>query len=713
MPVAYETRQTGLGFDTRQMWSAVRRHRGLFCGCFFAVLITGGSILSMLTPAYTAVATVAISSPNADPLAPIGQVQASPPADDNLPATIASMMQSREVAAAVLAELPPPRVKVKTKLAKVLCDVRLNLGCGPVAFADPLLEQQAEIDGFLKMLSITPEMHSSVINVSVTAKTGLRAEALADAAVRNYQHIALQQQSAQSDRVSNWLRLRTLDLQREWLTAVQVAELYRVANHIGDTGDETSGVPLVNQQISDASAGLDLAQSRLLNAEADADGGSAVAVTQQPLLAGAASMLMQLQSSRDQLAGEFGANYPKVKALDRQIAASGAMANRERSEVLAGGRKTTIADRAQVKALTARLDELSAQALAATVVQANYLTLKAEAESAHTAYATFVEHAAEVADRATLLEPPVSVISDAGLPLLPSFPDKPRFAVGIMFLALVAGAGAVLIKESLSENVVEGEPPGFNMEVPLLATLPFVPARRNRVISNHIFDDPYSRTSESMRGIVASLSLLPSNHAGGRSVLVTSAQAQEGKTTFAGWLASTVAQSGKNTLLINGDHRQSISKHHSSDQITLGLTDFIFGNATVKQIIQSDPRTKIDRVTAGSISVGHFGSVEITKLRDMLSILKRSYSLIIFDSPPLLVAPEGFIYGTVTDETVFICRWQHTSPRAVTTSIDRLRAGSADVSGIVVSMVNKNSPLAFDGEYSQHELALITRLYGT
>jgi Mrp family chromosome partitioning ATPase len=145
----------------------------------------------------------------------------------------------------------------------------------------------------------------------------------------------------------------------------------------------------------------------------------------------------------------------------------------------------------------------------------------------------------------------------------------------------------------------------------------------------------------------------------------------------------------------------------------LGMTDLLAGRATPAEVIQFDPATQVDFIAAGGAMSRPFGTEEIARLRDAIGTLKKSYSLIVIDSPPLLAMTDGFVHGSIADQTIFVCRWQQTSRIAVTASLERLRAYGTKVAGVVVTMVDENSTLAFGGEYSRRETKLITRLYGS
>ena len=239
------------GDTVRQILRVWRANIGLFFACTMTVLVVGGGAVELLKPTYTAIATVAISPQTVDPLAPIGQGTASQAEDDDLPATEASMMQSRDVAAAVLAQFPPPAQKPGFSLREALCHVGVSFVCPAITPTNAAAKQQAEVDGFLRSLSVVPELNSQVINVSVTANTGERAAMLADAVVQNYQRIDLARQTANLNGVATWLDTRTADLRRRWLDAVNTADAFSVSHNLTNAGDETTPDPLVDRQISD------------------------------------------------------------------------------------------------------------------------------------------------------------------------------------------------------------------------------------------------------------------------------------------------------------------------------------------------------------------------------------------------------------------------------------------------------------------------------
>jgi succinoglycan biosynthesis transport protein ExoP len=699
----YEANQRGAG--ARHVLRVLRRRARLFAVCFGAVLLLGVGTLAVLSPRYTATATVAIAPQMVDPLAPSGQQPVDQVGDD-VPSTEAAMMMSRDVAASVLAQVPPID----------------DPGVSAAAPRNPAARQQAQIDTFLKSLTVVPELHSRVIDVSVTAKSGSRAALLADAVVSSYQRLALAQQTTTMDQQAAWLDSRTDQLRQRWLDAVQAADGFSVAHGLTNAGGaDAAASPLVNSEIGNIATSLAAAQARQAAAQANADAlhdaaahgneTALISLSQQPILVAAATSLTQLESQRDQMASEFGPSYPKIEALNRQIAATRATVNSQTAAALSAVGETLVAAKAEVAQLEANLNQLRGQAADQSSPQAQYRSLSEEAASARAVYETFLEHENDVVDRAALLQPPVTFVSHAAVPGRPTFPNKPKLGAAILVLALVAGLAAVFAADHLCQGFEEVDDLHAHIALPLLACLPLIAARGPRTVANHVHDQPFSRASEAVRGLVSQLSLLGADGHVPRTLLVASASASEGKSTLALWLAMTVRQSGQSVLIIDGDHRRGglLGGAKTTD---LGLTALLAGSMTAAELIQTDVATGIAFIPAGRAMSTPFGAAELARLREVLAGLKQSYGLIVIDSPPLLAMTDALVYGRVADQTIFLCRWQRTSRKAVMASLDRLQAYGARVSGLVMSMVDKHSTLAFGGDYSRREIQLIDRLYG-
>jgi len=711
------------GLGNKPVLRVLRQNMRLMLVVFLLCALAGFGVLMLLTPSYTATATVAIAPAASNPLAQDGP----PPMagqDDDLPATQAAQMASRDVAASVLQQIPPLPAAPAFSLPDFLCAHGLAMACAAPVANDPASRQQAAVDRFLKSLSVLPELHSRVLDVSVTAPNGARAAQLADAVVATYQRLDLAQQTQNVNGVAAWLDARTGQLRQNWLDAVTAANSYSVSHGLTNAEQGTGPSPLIDAQIANMAGSLSAAQGNLAVADARAaaladaarhgDSSALLSLPDQPILVAAAAQLMQLESQRKQLAAEFGPDYPKIQALDQQIAQTRATMGGQTGSALSSINETKISSEAEVDQLTANLNVLKAQDASQSAQEAQYRSLNDEAVSARSVYETFLEDENAVVDRAELLQPPVMFVSHAGIPLLPTFPNKIKLGLAILVLALVAAVAAAFIRDHFSEGFEQADDLRANVDEPLLAALPFIARAPRDAIARHVLDAPFSRTSEAVRGVAAKLSLLAANDATPRAILVSSAGAIEGKTTLALWLAMAMRQGGHAVLVIDCDHRRGTMMQHMAGTVSHpGLTDYIAGNAEAAALIQRDAATGIDFIAAGPTTSRAFGPDEIARLRALVDDMKRSYQMIVIDSPPLLAMTDGFVHASIADQTVFVCRWQRTSRQAVLASLERLRAYGAQVAGVVVTMVDQGAALQFSGEYGRRERQLITRLYGS
>jgi Mrp family chromosome partitioning ATPase len=167
---------------------------------------------------------------------------------------------------------------------------------------------------------------------------------------------------------------------------------------------------------------------------------------------------------------------------------------------------------------------------------------------------------------------------------------------------------------------------------------------------------------EQFRILQRNLEFLGSN-GGPRTIAVTSAIPEEGKTTVACFVAFASAATGKRTLLIECDLRRPVLAERLGIRSSPGLTDFASGQASPEELLQvvtfqdvmvrngtgiKQPQVmepegvrpymhQLVCVTAGS-STDH--PVEVLgsgPVRQMLEDVRHAYDVVILDTPPLLV----------------------------------------------------------------------------
>jgi capsular exopolysaccharide synthesis family protein len=176
-----------------------------------------------------------------------------------------------------------------------------------------------------------------------------------------------------------------------------------------------------------------------------------------------------------------------------------------------------------------------------------------------------------------------------------------------------------------------------------------------------------------------------------RSLLITSANPGEGKTTACAHLAIAHAEQGKKTLLVDGDlRRPSIHRKFGLTAVT-GLTNILMGETDWKDtVVHLDGKPNLDIIPAGPPS--HRASDLIgPRMGELLDEFAKDYDLVILDAPPLLGFAEPLQLATIADGVLVISRAGETKRRAVSSVLSALNRLRANVVGVVLNQVKRDT----------------------
>ena len=170
-----------------------------------------------------------------------------------------------------------------------------------------------------------------------------------------------------------------------------------------------------------------------------------------------------------------------------------------------------------------------------------------------------------------------------------------------------------------------------------------------------------------------------------RHFTVTSAAADEGKTSVACNLAISWAQSGSSVCLVEADlRRPGISRFLGIDG-SLGLSDVVVGDTEVDDVLVTWNHGMVTVLPAGSLPPDPAALLGSSAMASLVAELRERFDIVIYDSPPLLSVTDGVVLGHQMDGVVLVIRSFATRPEHVTTSIERLRSSRVDLLGTVLT----------------------------
>ncbi len=283
-------------------------------------------------------------------------------------------------------------------------------------------------------------------------------------------------------------------------------------------------------------------------------------------------------------------------------------------------------------------------------------------------------YAARLGDVQQMVGLPISSSRLVALAMPPDKPDWPSRTL-MLVLAAIAALGTGMAAGLLRHYYIGGITSAMQLET----------VGGHQVIANVVdcegdpvaatVKEPNSAFVESIRRVRIGIeSASPGGE--GRMVLVTSTEPGEGKTTVAVSLARSFAQSGRRTLLLDGDlRRPSIAKYFGVKE-SADLVDAIMAkprDSDFSKFVWHDTATGLDVLFAGER--GDIASDLILgseRFRNVAERAVQSYEIVIVDSPPVGQVIDALVLQRSADLILYVVRNGATGQREVAAGVRQM-----------------------------------------
>ncbi len=176
-----------------------------------------------------------------------------------------------------------------------------------------------------------------------------------------------------------------------------------------------------------------------------------------------------------------------------------------------------------------------------------------------------------------------------------------------------------------------------------------------------------------------------------KTIVITSAAPEEGKSTTSINLAITLAQSGKKVLLIDCDLRKSSIHKYLLLSNKEGLTNMLSGMTTLDKMIQDTVVPNFQVITAGPTPPNPAELLDSKTMKTLIEDLEKTYDYIILDSPPIVAVTDGVILSTLADGTILVISSGETPIDMAQKAKENLTNVKANILGVVLNNVNINN----------------------
>lgn len=198
------------------------------------------------------------------------------------------------------------------------------------------------------------------------------------------------------------------------------------------------------------------------------------------------------------------------------------------------------------------------------------------------------------------------------------------------------------------------------------------------------YNDPKSVISEQYRAIRTNIeySNVDQNT---KTILVTSSDKNEGKTTTVSNLAVSFANLNKKVLLIDCDLRNaSIHKMFKINNI-YGLTDILAKDKAVDKCIQKTELENLYVLTAGAIPPNPAEILSSEKMKNLIEDLKNIYDYIFIDTPPIGLVTDAGVLSSFTDGVVLVVKSESVEKKYLEETKKKLDAVDARILGAILN----------------------------
>ena len=431
--------------------------------------------------------------------------------------------------------------------------------------------------------------------------------------------------------------------------------------------------------------------------------------------------LVGLKVELAQLNATYGKENPKVVAVENKIAEI-ERALRDGSKNLEDRLKAdyerSVRDEKSVKEL---LETAKVEAIQQNQSSIQYNILKQNVETSRTLYTDFLKQTSQAQIEKKQGGNELRVIDPARTPGGPTGPYRSRAILVGLLVSLAGGVGLALLLEYLDNTVKSIEDVTRATQLPTLALIPSMDADAVRMIGakKNNGNKKVVKITNNKMGTVGALAprgmhppgdklatlgslssvvesyrmlrtavLLSTAGAPPKTILVTSSQPGEGKTTTAVNTAISLSQLGASVLLIDADLRRPAVHKAFKIPHTRGISNYLSSHTPLENLIVKLPIPNLSVLPCGPIPPNPAELISSDRMKDLLRYLGQQFDHILIDSPPLISVTDPVILSTMVDGSILVVQSGKSTRELVRRARQELSGVGAKIFGVVLNNVN-------------------------
>jgi len=589
-------------------------------------------------------------------------------------------------------------------------------------------------DAFLDRLQVEPVRNTRLVKISFRSRNPELAAKAANTLAEEAIAQQLDEKKAAGRYATGFLATQVNDARQ----ALQASEA-QLSQFLGEhdilfvggdrPGDRVERQALVTQELATLSDSLlkakaeRVAKESLLAQATKSNAETLPAVLQNPLIEHLKEEATKLEAKYRELGQSFKPEYPRMQRLAESIAEVRKQLRAEIQrfvESVRGEYQAALQNENEIRKLA---DSQRGMARKLDGEMARYNLLRREVDTNRDLYTALSTRLKETHVSASLLLSNISVVDRADVPIRRS---GPRTGLNLLIgclLGLVGGVTVAFLFEYLDTSIRDPREVESMLRVPTLGLVP-----NRAALPAHLGALPVASTAGAAAGGIPGSFALVSHQATGsilaeafrtlrtsvvyatpdrppKTMLVTSLQQQDGKTSVSTNCAITLAQLGLgDVLLVDADMRHPDLHGILGVPQAPGLSDLLVGGVGVTEAVRPTRIPGLFVIPAGPVPSNPAELLFSPRFGQALTVLGERFAHIVIDTPPMLGVSDSLVLAPRVDGVILVLRHGHAGRDAAQRAVHMLGSVRARVLGVVLNHADLRASAAGYPYYHQEPM---------
>lgn len=297
----------------------------------------------------------------------------------------------------------------------------------------------------------------------------------------------------------------------------------------------------------------------------------------------------------------------------------------------------------------------------------------------------------QIAKSIDLGDTSVIVVSEASIPGGPVKPNKQMNTAIAMLLGMMLFTLLAFLLEYLDNTLKTPDDITRELDLPSLGVIPKMtkkntPENFDGLITS---SNPKSPIAEAYRTLRTNIGFASVDKKY-RSILISSTNPQDGKSTTAANLAVAMAQAGNRVILVDCDLRKPVLHKTFKKENSRGFTNYLTQKLPLTEVVQK-VMDNLDVITSGPVPPNPSEILSSQKARALWAELLNLYDYILIDSPPVLAVADASILASQVEAVIGIVKSGSTRNDLGRMAKEQLLTANATIIGMVLNEMKAES----------------------